>query len=255
MFSLALASLALAAPALALPTRESTGAWCAGLGAGAFDTASNFTLAAHNTTAPAPGAALVLGQAGAIAGAQFGVLSTYASYPYDAWPTFALAAGALLPVPADASAVPASDVPVSAGAQPGWIITSRDPPAPAQIYCAVVRLFVYMLSVLAALLLTPFATCRRARARGARCSRWTATRTGSRCAPSAGRTTLCIGPAPPARSTTMPAAMRCACCSSGRRAGRGVCETAEGLLATVVQGTPGLSAVGGGVWPRVDGRC
>ena len=78
---LALLSAAIAAvsAAPALETRQNTpGPQCAGLGLSAFDIAYNFTLAALNTTGtPAndTGVPLVLGQAGAIDGAEFKVLS------------------------------------------------------------------------------------------------------------------------------------------------------------------------------------
>lgn len=77
--------LALAATSWALPAmfnlnipRSVPGPQCDGLGPGAFDIAYNFTLAAYNTTFPnanSTGSPLVLGQAGAIPGASFKVLS------------------------------------------------------------------------------------------------------------------------------------------------------------------------------------
>lgn len=82
MFTVFLLLVAAAAAALALPTGQldarATSPWCSGLGPGAFDSAENFTLAAYNTTLPnanATGAPLVLGQAGAVDGAEFEVLS------------------------------------------------------------------------------------------------------------------------------------------------------------------------------------
>ncbi|KAH7876630.1 uncharacterized protein C8R40DRAFT_1097973 [Lentinula edodes] len=58
----------------------------------------NFTLAALNVTLPnvnLTGAPLVLGTAGAIDGESFDVTSTYASYPYNDFPSLALVDGNL----------------------------------------------------------------------------------------------------------------------------------------------------------------
>ncbi|KAI5833974.1 hypothetical protein K523DRAFT_331463 [Schizophyllum commune Tattone D] len=58
----------------------------------------NFTLAAVNTTLPnanGTGVPLVLGSAGAIPGASFYITSTYASYPYNDYPTLGLVNGQL----------------------------------------------------------------------------------------------------------------------------------------------------------------
>ncbi len=58
--------------------------WCGDLGAGIFDIAYNFTLAAYNTSQPnanSTGAPLILGQDGAIQGYQFKVLSVRPSTP------------------------------------------------------------------------------------------------------------------------------------------------------------------------------
>jgi len=53
----------------------------------------NFTLAAFNITLPnsnQTGAPLVLGEAGAVDGAEFEIVSTYASYPYNDFPSLFL---------------------------------------------------------------------------------------------------------------------------------------------------------------------
>ncbi|KAL1694003.1 hypothetical protein GGG16DRAFT_100784 [Schizophyllum commune] len=58
----------------------------------------NFTLAAVNTTLPnanGTGVPLVLGSAGAVPGASFYITSTYASYPYNDYPTLGLVNGQL----------------------------------------------------------------------------------------------------------------------------------------------------------------
>lgn len=74
--------LALASTSLASPTpkarQSELGPWCDGLGAGAFDVASNFTLAAVYRNLPnanETGVPIILGQAGADDGEEFKVLS------------------------------------------------------------------------------------------------------------------------------------------------------------------------------------
>ncbi|KAJ3490101.1 hypothetical protein NLI96_g1685 [Meripilus lineatus] len=136
--------LALAATSWALPAmfnlnipRSVPGPQCDGLGPGAFDIAYNFTLAAYNTTFPnanSTGSPLVLGQAGAIPGASFKVLSTYASYPYNEYPNLSLLSGALIP---NARGVIAGGVNVTVGQTLGFIATNLNPPTPAPIYCGV----------------------------------------------------------------------------------------------------------------------
>lgn len=141
MFTVFLLLVAAAAAALALPTGQldarATSPWCSGLGPGAFDSAENFTLAAYNTTLPnanATGAPLVLGQAGAVDGAEFEVLSTWATYSYNDWPTLSLSAGAL--IPNSQYGARTTDANVTSGS-PIVFVTSVDAPAPVQIYCAV----------------------------------------------------------------------------------------------------------------------
>lgn len=79
MFALSLLTLAFAASAaFAVPAMKRTSPSCTNLGGGAFDNAKTFTLAAYNTSLPnanTTGVPLVLGQAGAISGVSFKVLS------------------------------------------------------------------------------------------------------------------------------------------------------------------------------------
>lgn len=79
LFPLALGALASPLPSPSLTSRQTApGPQCSGLGAGAFDIAYNFTLAAYNVTLPnanSTGAPLVIGQAGAVDGESFKVLS------------------------------------------------------------------------------------------------------------------------------------------------------------------------------------
>ncbi|OBZ72771.1 hypothetical protein A0H81_06937 [Grifola frondosa] len=129
------ASAVIAVPT-ALHTRQTIAPWCEGFGDGVLDTAHNFTLAAYNTTLPnanSTGAPLVFGQAGAVDGASFKVLSTSASYPFNDFPLLSLTNGALLPN----GPVQASDANVTAGQELLWVLTTVNLPTPAQIYCAV----------------------------------------------------------------------------------------------------------------------
>ncbi|PCH34742.1 hypothetical protein WOLCODRAFT_106469, partial [Wolfiporia cocos MD-104 SS10] len=144
MFSRALILLALASASLALPAtvKHSTATWCSGLGGGAFDTAQNFTLTAYDlasTPANSTGVPLVVGQNSSATDAEYKVLSTYESYPYNDFPNFSLISGALIPNPSKANAsVSAADVAVAAGAEPSFMVSSSSGlPDPAQIYCAV----------------------------------------------------------------------------------------------------------------------
>ncbi|OBZ72803.1 hypothetical protein A0H81_06940 [Grifola frondosa] len=136
---LSLLVLALAGTSLALPApprRREPGAWCNNLGGGAFDIAYNFTLAAYNSTGTntnSTGVPLVLGQAGATTGEEIKALSTYASFPYNDFPNLSLLEGALIPN----GQATASDANVTAGEPPNFVVTNLNPPAPAQIYCAI----------------------------------------------------------------------------------------------------------------------
>jgi len=115
------------------------GPWCDGLGAGIFDIAPNITLAAFNTTLPNAndtGAPLVMGQAGAVDGAEFKILSTWASFPFNDFPTMSLNNGTLLPNSPDGP-ISVSDSNVTVAAEPLWVLTTFDLPTPAQIYCGV----------------------------------------------------------------------------------------------------------------------
>ncbi|EMD35782.1 hypothetical protein CERSUDRAFT_115735 [Gelatoporia subvermispora B] len=146
--SLALPLLAYASAAFASPVsrgllharQHQPGPWCDGLGAGVFDIAPQITLAALNTTLPNAnntGAPLVMGQAGAVDGASFAILSTFASFPFNEFPTLSLLNGTLIPNLPGGILANASDSSVAAGTAPSWIITGLDLPTPAQIYCGV----------------------------------------------------------------------------------------------------------------------
>jgi len=141
MLSASFLSLALATVSgvSALPTLRVRQDPCAGIGAGAFNSANNFTLAALNSTitdSQAVGVQLVVGQNGATDSQSFGVLSTYASYQYNEYPNFSLQDGALIPNAASSSP-PGADTDVSDGAMPGFVFSSSSLPAGAQIYCGV----------------------------------------------------------------------------------------------------------------------
>ena len=158
---LALLPLALGAAAspVSLKTRQvEPTTWCPPtLGGGIFDIGYNFTLAAVNTTLPnanSTGVPIAVGFGGATEGAEFHVLSvsvicaihdacddtdeylqTYATYPYDDFPSLSLLHGALHPnSPND---IVIASTPVFDGDQIGFI-QENDAPAPAQIYCGVV---------------------------------------------------------------------------------------------------------------------
>ncbi|KAH9916542.1 uncharacterized protein B0H18DRAFT_1124179 [Fomitopsis serialis] len=139
MFSTLISLFAATSLALAFPLAPRTGAWCEGLGI-TYDTASNFTLAALNTTlanANSTGAPLVAGQNGATDGAEFEVLSTWATYPYLDFPTMSLDSGVL--IPNSANGVPSYDMAASAGQPLQFFTTSQSPSGRvAQIYCAIV---------------------------------------------------------------------------------------------------------------------
>jgi hypothetical protein len=80
VFSFAIAAVS-AAPAALQARQFAVGPQCAGLGVATFDVTYNFTLAAYNKTLPNAndtGVPLVLGQNGAIDGAEFKVLSVRA---------------------------------------------------------------------------------------------------------------------------------------------------------------------------------
>ncbi|KAI0643247.1 hypothetical protein C8Q79DRAFT_1002500 [Trametes meyenii] len=117
------------------------GPWCDGLGGGAFDGVHNFTLAAWNTSLPNAnntGAPLVLATAGAIPGAELRQLATYASFPFDDYPTFSLVNGTLIP---QGGSTPAQATIVQDGSSLGFLQTvSAEPTKGSQIYCAVADL-------------------------------------------------------------------------------------------------------------------
>jgi len=99
----------------------------------------NFTLAALNLTLPnsnSTGAPLVLGQDGAISGAEFEVTSTYASYPYNDWPALALVNTSIRAFHADGS-WDTNATQTTSGGFLGWLTTSQSAPDAATGYTAV----------------------------------------------------------------------------------------------------------------------
>ncbi|KAF9002515.1 hypothetical protein BDQ17DRAFT_1243135 [Cyathus striatus] len=97
---------------------------------------SNFTLAAVNTTLPnsnATGVPLVLGQDGSTSGITFHVTSTYASYPYNDYPTLALIDGALRAYRANGE-WSTNATSVKSGGTMGWMTTYRYVSPAAQDY-------------------------------------------------------------------------------------------------------------------------
>ncbi|TFK49273.1 hypothetical protein OE88DRAFT_1662716 [Heliocybe sulcata] len=121
----------------AAPSSVSSLPGCSGLGANASNTLASFTLAALNTSLPnanSTGAPLVLGQAGAIDGATFEVLSTWATFPYNDWPTLSLVNGGLYGNSSYGNQA------VSSGATNGTtvgFITTTPTPTPSQVFCIV----------------------------------------------------------------------------------------------------------------------
>ncbi|CAL1702372.1 unnamed protein product [Somion occarium] len=150
MLLLLLIFLALSTSTLALPVMKQTSLelprttltpWCDGLGAGAFSIAHNFTLAAYNatvSTAEPVGIPLVLGQIGAIAGAELKVLSPYSSYPHDDFSTFFLMNGALFSK--RETGLTALNSYVSDGREPNFIVSTFEAPDPARNYCALANI-------------------------------------------------------------------------------------------------------------------
>ncbi|KIP02454.1 hypothetical protein PHLGIDRAFT_79089 [Phlebiopsis gigantea 11061_1 CR5-6] len=137
---LSAAAAAAAAPALLAARQTAPGPQCAGLGLAVFDIAYNFTLAAYNATGPNAndtGAPLVLGQAGAVDGAEFKVLSTWASFPYNDFPTLSLVHGGLWGNDA-AGAERAQGGAPAAGSEPSFVVPPQSATADP-VYCGVVR--------------------------------------------------------------------------------------------------------------------
>ncbi|EJF56934.1 hypothetical protein DICSQDRAFT_112382 [Dichomitus squalens LYAD-421 SS1] len=140
MLAFGLLTAVLAAVASALPAaKRAPGAWCNGLGGGAFDSLSNFTLAAYNATGintNTTGAPLVLGSAGAISGAELKDLATFASFPFNQYPSIALSEGRLLPT--GPGTTPTAQNGVTAGSEVVFLASnSAQPSQGAQIWCAV----------------------------------------------------------------------------------------------------------------------
>jgi len=138
---LAMSAVSLAA-ALPHGLASSSATWCQNLGGGAFDTASNFTIAAYdpNSTGAqvnATGTPVVLTETGTDGSASHMVFATYASHPDNTWGSFSLNAGALIPIsPSDGTN--ATDLSVNSGDVPAFAVSSDgNLPTPAQAYCAV----------------------------------------------------------------------------------------------------------------------
>ncbi|CAA7270341.1 unnamed protein product [Cyclocybe aegerita] len=99
----------------------------------------NFTLAAVNVTLPnanRTGAPLVLGQNGASSGISFYVTSTYASFPYNDYPTLAMRDGGLRAYTSSGRWI-TNATEVRSGGTLGWVTTTiYAAPAP-KVYSAV----------------------------------------------------------------------------------------------------------------------
>ncbi|KAI0819734.1 hypothetical protein BC628DRAFT_1401273 [Trametes gibbosa] len=125
-------------PAVKLP-RAAPGPWCNGLGVGAFDEATNVTLAAWNSTGTntnSTGAPLVLATGGSITGIEFRRMATWASFPFNDFPTVSLVNGTL--IPNGEHTTPAQATIVEEGSQIGFVLrNSANPLQGAQIYCGV----------------------------------------------------------------------------------------------------------------------
>ncbi|KAI9058911.1 hypothetical protein FKP32DRAFT_1596783 [Trametes sanguinea] len=143
MLSLSVLAVAITAAAstMAHPmARASSNPACDGLGAGAFDTASSFTIGAINTTLPnanITGAPIVVNSAGATKDASFWHLGTWAQYPSPLqYTSISLVNGTLI-IDGD-GATPAQATTVDAGNSLEWFSRSTAVPSEgAQIYCAV----------------------------------------------------------------------------------------------------------------------
>ncbi|OSD00300.1 hypothetical protein PYCCODRAFT_1371414 [Trametes coccinea BRFM310] len=122
--------------------RASSNPACDGLGTGAFDTASSFTIGAINTTLPnanITGAPIVVNSAGAFSDLSVWHLGTWAQYSYPLeYTSIALVNGTLV-ITGD-GAKPARADTVDAGNSLEWASLNDGSSVPtdgAQIYCAV----------------------------------------------------------------------------------------------------------------------
>jgi len=141
--TLAFIPLVLATLSVAAPTaRQIPSGPCANF-IGGFANATSFTLAALNVTLPnanTTGAPLVLGQAGAVDGAEFEALSTWASYQFNQWPSLTLTNGGLT---GNMDPPNTQGTTVSGGAanstEVGFETTSFEghPSAPSPVFCGV----------------------------------------------------------------------------------------------------------------------
>ncbi|KDR79329.1 hypothetical protein GALMADRAFT_243321 [Galerina marginata CBS 339.88] len=110
----------------------------------------NFTLSALNTTLPNAnhtGAPLVLGQNGASTGISFYVTSTYASYPYNDYPSLGLVNKSLRAY-TTSGAWRTNATEITSGGTLGWVTTTLYTHAAPEIYSAV-KLPAYEYSLLA----------------------------------------------------------------------------------------------------------
>ncbi|KAG6848497.1 hypothetical protein H0H93_016528 [Arthromyces matolae] len=97
----------------------------------------NFTLAAWNTSnTNTTGTPLVLGQNGATTGATFYVTSTWASYPYNDYPSIQLVNNSLHALTASGDWFTNATTPTS-GRPLGWLASRYYKPVAAQSYSAI----------------------------------------------------------------------------------------------------------------------
>ncbi|KZT67575.1 hypothetical protein DAEQUDRAFT_767127 [Daedalea quercina L-15889] len=147
MLSYAIVSLAMTSAALgvALPHGlvSSSASWCQGLGGGAFDTASNFTVAAYDisgSNANSTGAPLVLTETSTQGSDVYMAFATYATQPDNTFASFSLSQGILVPNPGNTGAN-ITDLSVSSGDSPSFMASTdgddSNIPSAAQVYCAV----------------------------------------------------------------------------------------------------------------------
>ncbi|TFK50688.1 hypothetical protein OE88DRAFT_1808938 [Heliocybe sulcata] len=136
------ALLALAAAPLvaaSLKTRQSSGAWCDGLGGAAYDVAYNFTLEAHNTSTDSVGTQIVLSPASDGAGAGIFRVATYDTEPstIGSFPNFTLIHGALRANEPSAPDCAPMSLGADAGAPVSFSGNCSAPATPAQVFCAI----------------------------------------------------------------------------------------------------------------------
>ncbi|KAI0076673.1 hypothetical protein K474DRAFT_1597602 [Panus rudis PR-1116 ss-1] len=116
------------------------GPWCDGLGGGAFDTASGFSLTAFRTSGDSTGIPIITASSGSTSQINSGVLADPASLPSPASDftlatTFNLSEGKLLPSP-NFYNQPVADIDVQPGNAISFAFSNTQLPAAAQVYCA-----------------------------------------------------------------------------------------------------------------------